>query len=165
MLNDDTELITRGFVQMLVAPLLEEGIGMTGARLLFEDGSIQHAGVVYRRGRPAHAYYREPDDTPDATGTLVVNRECSALTAACIALRRSVFEHVGGFSEQLPVNYNDVDLSLKVRAQGLRLVWLSMARAYHFASQTRSPTTHQWERDILSGRWPVGDRDPYLPWA
>ena len=100
MLNDDTELITRGFVQMLVAPLLEDGVGMTGARLLFEDGTIQHAGVVYRRGRPGHAYYREPDDTPDATGTLLVNRECSALTAACIAIRRSVFDDVGGFTEQ-----------------------------------------------------------------
>ncbi len=163
MMNDDVQVISPDFVQTLVAPLFEGSVGMTGARLLFADGTIQHAGVVYRGGRPAHAFYQERDDHTDIGDPLVVNRECSALTGACIAVRRTDFEAVGGFSEDLPGSYNDVDFSRKIAGKGLRLIWLAHTRAYHFDSKTRDPQTHQWERDILARRCSSDAEDPYLP--
>ncbi|AEG45125.1 glycosyltransferase [Isoptericola variabilis] len=163
MLNDDVEVVTPRFVQRLVAPLLEEGVGMTGARLLFPDGTLQHAGVVYRRGDPGHAYYGDFDDELGVANALVLDRECSALTGACMAMSRKVFDQVGGFSELLPVNFNDTDLSLKVAACGLRLVWLHAAKAFHFESKTRVAVVHAWEHELLKSRWPSRPRDPYMP--
>ena len=76
-------------------------------------------------------------------------------------MRREVFVEVGGFSERLPANFNDVDLSLKVRAAGYRLVWLNRVRLYHFESQSRVAEVHQWELDILRERWGIPRIDAY----
>ncbi|GAA3212712.1 glycosyltransferase [Oerskovia jenensis] len=164
-LNDDIEVTSENFVQELVAPLAEPDVGIVGARLLFTDRSLQHAGVIYRRGNPAHAYYGEPDETYGEASALLINRECSALTGACIAVRRTVWTMVGGMNEALPLNFNDVDFSLKVAARGLRLVWLAGVRAFHFESKTRIAVVHVWEHDILKARWDSPDVDRYLPSA
>ena len=89
--------------------------------------------------------------------------ECSGLTAACLAIRRETYEEVGGLCEELPINFNDVDLSYKVRSLGLRLLWLSDVSLYHFESQTRVPTVYQWEQDLIAQRWAIPRRDAYLP--
>jgi len=163
LLNDDIEIITPDFVRKLVAPLLEEGVGMTGARLLFSDGTIQHAGVVYRHGDPWHAYYGDLDSEYGIASALLINRECSGLTGACVAMARDLYLEVGGFTELLPANFNDLDMSLKVAATGRRLVWIAGARAYHFESKTRIPVVHAWEHQLIKDRWASGDRDRYLP--
>lgn len=163
MLNDDMQIVSDEFLEQLVAPLEEPSVGMTGARLLFPDSTIQHAGHAYYRRHLRHAFLGTPDEEVGYLGVLGVNREVSGLTAACVALRREVFEEVGGFCETLPANFNDVDISLKVMAAGYRNVWLSEVTAFHFESRTRIPVVHAWETAAIYDRWDVEGRDRYLP--
>ena len=91
-------------------------MGATGPKLLFEGARVQHAGLVYGSGTITHSYYRAAHpQVVGAYGELWINREVTALTGACIAVTRTTFEEVGGFTEELPVNYNDVDFCLKLR--------------------------------------------------
>jgi O-antigen biosynthesis protein len=152
-LNDDMEAVSAGIPEHLTAPLREPGVGATGAKLLFEDDTIQHAGLVYGNGTITHSYYRLRSSALGQYGDLWTNREVSALTGAAFAVRRDVFDEVGGFSELLPVNYNDVDLSLKIRHSGRRLVWLHDVVLYHFESVSRDNTVHDWEKELICRRW------------
>lgn len=163
MLNDDVQIVSDEFVEQLAAPLEEGDVGMVGARLLFPDNTIQHAGHAYYQSHLRHPYLGTPAEEVGYLGVLRVNREVSGLTAACVALRREVFEEVGGFCELLPANFNDVDFSLKVRAAGYRNVYLSEVVLYHFESKTRIPVVHPWETSLIYSRWDVGGSDPYLP--
>ena len=137
----------------LTAPLAEPGVGATGPKLYFENDLIQHAGLIYGSGTITHSYYKMAANKRGAHGDLWGNHEVSALTGAAFAVRRVVFEDVGGFSEQFPVNYNDVDLSLKIRRSGLRLVWLHGVVMYHFESVSRSNTVQAWEKELICRRW------------
>ena len=163
LLNDDIEIISEGYVEQLIAPLSEPDVGMTGARLLFSDGTIQHAGHAYRLGHFSHAFFGAWDDDEGPFGALLVNREASGLTAASVAIRRGVYEEIGGLCEELPGNFNDVDLSMKIRNAGYRLLWLADVRAYHFESRTREPIVHAFEQELVLGRWSTPQRDIYLP--
>jgi GT2 family glycosyltransferase len=161
-LNDDTELITPDAIDRLVAPLREPDVGMTGAKLRYEDDSLQHAGHRYNGNEFTHAFLGATDDDREF-GALQVNREVSGLTAACVALRSEVFEEVGGFFEGLPINFNDVDLSLKLRSVGYRLLWLAGVEFSHFESKSRAPEFSRNEVEILLARWVAFGRDPYTP--
>ena len=163
LLNDDVEIESDDFLVQLVAPLFEEGVGMTGARLLYADTTIQHAGLVFSRGHAHHAFAGQLRDSPGPNASLLVSRECTGLTGAAVALRREVYDEVGGLCEELPVNFNDVDLSMKISAAGYRQVWVSNATAFHFESRTRTPVVRDWERDLLCTRWVIPDDDLYLP--
>jgi GT2 family glycosyltransferase len=151
-LNDDMEARSEGVVEQLIAPLREPGVGMTGPKLLFEDLRIQHAGLVYGSGTIAHAHYRA-DPEASHPAELHMNREVSALTGACVAIRKELFWEAGGFSERLPLNYNDVDLSLKVRFLGHRLLWLHEVELFHFESVSRDNTVQPWELKWMQRRW------------
>ena len=94
---------------------------------------------------------------------LTISREVSGVTAACAGIRRETFLDIGGFSEMLPTNFNDVDLSYKVRHAGLRVVVLPSVELYHFESQTRERRVEDWERDRVEARWGPPDVDPYYP--
>lgn len=152
-LNDDVEAQSDGVIEQLIAPLREPGVGMTGPKLLFEDLHIQHAGVSYGSGTIAHMYHHAGPHAYGHHGELFMNREVTALTGACVAVRRSVFEEVGGFSEAFPMNYNDVDFSLKVGRLGLRRVWLARCVLFHFESVTRSNVVHDEEKKRIVRRW------------
>lgn len=162
-MNDDMQVATPDFVEQLVAPLLEDGVGATGARLLFSDGSLQHGGHVYASGDLTHAGFRKPGDDQGPFAAYLISRECSGLTAACVAVKRATFEDVGGFCEELPGNFNDVDFSRKIGHAGLRLLWLSRVTLYHFESLTREPGVHTWEYDYIMRRWGTPERDWYFP--
>lgn len=164
-LNDDLQIVTDRFLERLVAPLAEPDVGMTGARLLFADGTLQHGGHRYSRGDITHTHFGADADWGGHFSELVISRECSGLTAAAAALRREVFDDVGGFCEALPANFNDVDLSRKVGRDGYRMVWLPDATAYHFESRTRVPTVHDWEYRLITGRWDFTDDDRFMPTA
>jgi GT2 family glycosyltransferase len=99
---------------------------------------------------------------PGAFSALMIDREVSGLTAAFIGMRRTVFAEVGGFNQSLPSNFNDVDLSMKVRSFGYRLLWLHGAELYHFESKSRESTVHAWEVDLVRRRWGVQRNDPYI---
>lgn len=163
LLNDDVQASSENFLAQLIAPLDEPGVGMTGAHLRFPDGRLQHGGHVYRDGEFMHAFMNSTLDDPGPFAALRVNREASGLTAACVALTRGTFEDVGGLCEVLVANFNDVDLSMKVRRNGGRLVWLENVRLFHFESQTREPVVHQWEYDFVLERWTFPLVDSYLP--
>jgi GT2 family glycosyltransferase len=152
-LNDDMEAVSEGVPEHLTAPLAEPGVGATGPKLHFEEGLIQHAGLVYGSGTIAHSYYKQDAAKLGRYGELWSNREVSALTGAAFAVRREVFEEVGGFCELFPVNYNDVDLSLKIRRTGRRLVWLHGVVLYHFESVSRSNAVRDWEKELICRRW------------
>lgn len=152
-LNDDMEAKSQGLLETLIAPLAEEGVGATGAKLYFENLRIQHGGVQFGSGTIYPMYYGHEPKARGVLGELEINREVSALTGACIAVRRSTFESVGGFSEALPLNYNDVDFSLKVRHANLRLLWLHGVELYHFESVSRETEVRGWEADLIRQRW------------
>jgi O-antigen biosynthesis protein len=153
-LNDDMETESEGMVENLIAPLSEPDVGAVGPKLLFEGSRIQHAGVSYGSGSIAHLYYRVAHPAAMGyLGELWTNREVSALTGACLAVRREAFEAVGGFSENLPVNFNDVDFCLKLRHSGRRLVWLWNVVMYHYESISRDSRVRVWEVDWITERW------------
>jgi glycosyltransferase involved in cell wall biosynthesis len=162
-MNDDMQVVSDDFVEQLAAPLSEAGVGATGARLLFADGSLQHGGHVYGTGDVTHAGLGVGGDTPGPFSAYLVNRESSGLTAACLAVRRATFEEAGGFCEDLPGNFNDVDLSRKIRHLGLRMLWLAGVTLFHFESQTREPDVQEWEYEFIMRRWSTPTFDPYLP--
>jgi glycosyltransferase involved in cell wall biosynthesis len=161
-LNDDTELIAQGSIEQMVGILEEPDVGMVGGKLLFADGRLQHAGHVYP-GAPTHALFGWPGNDVGPHRMLMVARECSGVTAAAAAMRREVFDAMGGFDEAFPVNFNDVDLCLRVRQAGYRIVWTPAAQWYHFESVTRVAGHTQDELDLLYGRWQAEmHRDPYF---
>lgn len=163
MLNDDIEVRSDGFLEQLLAPLQDRTCGMTGARLTYSDDTIQHAGLCYLRDNVYHAFRQVPNDQYGYFGALVYDHEVSGLTGACMAMRRDTYVEVGGFTEDLPMNFNDVDLSMKVRAAGYRLLWLARVWATHFESQTRVAEVNEWEVARMLGHWGSPRDDDYLP--
>lgn len=162
LLNDDIEVLSDGWLEDLVAPLLQEqDVGMTGAQLLFSDGTLQHGGHTYRDGGWMHVYGGVVPEPDLDFGFLAVNREVSGVTAACVALRRDVYEEVGGLTETLPRNFNDVDLSFKIRRCGYRILWMGTVIMYHFESRTRKAGSEQWETDLTLGRWGTPIQDEF----
>jgi O-antigen biosynthesis protein len=173
LLNDDVEIAKPGFITQLVAPLLEGGVGMTGANLARADGRVQHGGLAIDR-RLVHVlsedrtHLANPFLVNETAGyrvgsALMVNREVSGVSAAALAITRDLYLEVGGLSEDLPVNFGDVDLSFKVRAQGLRLLWIANAAAYHFEPGTRTPEIERAEVRVINRRWNLPFHDQYLP--
>ncbi|MGV8911284.1 MAG: glycosyltransferase family 2 protein [Rhodoglobus sp.] len=163
MMNDDVQAISHAPLENLVAPLVDSTVGMTGAYLFFEDGTLQHAGHRYADRGYMHAYMTSARmGDPGPFSTLLINREVSGVTAAFAAIRREVFAELGGFSQALPSNFNDVDLSLKVLSRGYRIVWLSGVQLFHFESKTRENTVHTWEQDLVRKRWGIQRRDRYI---
>ncbi|MAT07122.1 MAG: hypothetical protein CL424_18975 [Acidimicrobiaceae bacterium] len=163
LLNDDTELIDADAIPVLLGHLDDPGVAMAGAKLLFEDGTLQHGGHVYH-GDVHHACFGWPGTSPGPPPLfpLLVARECSGVTAGCALVRREAFDAVGGFDPALPLNYNDVDFSLKVRAAGQRIIWTPWARWYHFESRTRVPDIRPEELAAIEERWHDQLRsDPY----
>lgn len=168
-LNDDTELIEPDSIESLVGLVTgpSEGtsgpVGMAGSKLLFDDGTIQHGGHVYFYG-PHHAStgWSGTSPGPLPLRPLAVARECSGVTAAVAMMSAEVFNEVGGFPEELPLNYNDVDLSLRVRAAGYRIIWTPYSLWYHFESRTRVSKVLPSETDYIEQRWAHELRnDPY----
>jgi len=162
--NDDIEAISDNLIGKLVAPLFEPGVGQTGAMLLFEDGTIQHAGVQVVETLLTHAHMGHDPSEPVHLYATDVDREVFGVTAALTAIKRITYDQIGGFTELLFNNYNDVDLSMKIGYLGLRRLYIADARAYHFESKTRKQdNSSQWEVDFIRRRWEMPFFDPYLP--
>jgi GT2 family glycosyltransferase len=133
--------------------LLAPDVGMVGAKLLYEDGDIQHLGLRFGRG---HIVHIGAGHSADATGPLadyLVDREVSGVTGACALFPRAVFEEVGGLSRALPINFNDVDFSLKISQTGRRILVTPHAVLHHFESRSRHRRVTSEEVLALRGRW------------
>jgi len=138
LLNNDVEVITPEWLEALLEHSQRQEVGAVGARLLYADGTIQHAGVVLGvRGVAGHAHkYLSAKDAgyfffPHLT------RNYSAVTAACLMIRKALYEEVGGMEERLAVTFNDVDLCLRLRARGHLIVYTPHASLYHHESRSR----------------------------
>ncbi len=137
-LNDDTEVITPSWLEAMLEHAQKDQIGAVGAKLLYRDNTIQHGGILIGQPQIAvHAHRGFPKDSEGYQKRLVSVQNFSAVTAACMMIRRKLFLEVGGFDENLPLAYNDVDLCLKLLALGKRIVWTPYAELYHDESQTR----------------------------
>jgi GT2 family glycosyltransferase len=138
LVNNDIEVTDGEWLGEMVALASQPGAGCVGAKLLYPDGRLQHAGVVIGLGGVAgHANRLEPADAPGYLGRLHAVHEVSAVTAACLVIRREVFEAVNGLDEELTVAFNDVDFCLRVRAGGYRNLWTPFAALIHHESVSR----------------------------
>lgn len=152
MLNDDTQVITPDWIEQLLGHLEDPEVAMVGPMLLLEDGRIQSAGHT-NKPTPSHIGSGESGDAYGMWGTYTIARSLTGLTGACVAIRRSIYDQLGGFSLDYPINFNDVDFCFKVLDAGYRIVWTPMARLYHFESMTRVQNVGQEEITALERRW------------
>ena len=169
-LNNDTEVITENWLTLMVSFAQQERIGCVGAKLLYPSGIIQHAGVILGLGGVAgHGHYGYPHGDLGYFGRLAINVNYSAVTAACLLMKKADFDAVGGFEEAFTVAFNDVDLCLKVQALGRDNVWLHEAELYHFESQTRGyddkgkkKKRFEQEKVMMEEKWgPLIENDPF----
>ena len=122
----------------MVAQVSRPGVGIVGARLLYPDRTVQHAGILLGPGgRATHVGRGAGADDPGYLGQLASMRDVSAVTGACLAISTDTWRRVGGMDERLAVTWNDVDLCLQVRKAGLRVVWTPRATLLHRESVTR----------------------------
>jgi GT2 family glycosyltransferase len=172
-LNNDTEVVSTDWLEAMVEQAQRPPIGAVGALLLYPDGTVQHAGVIVGLGGVAgHSHKHYPADSPGYYFMLKAINNYSAVTAACLMVRREVFEQVGGFDKKLTVAFNDVDLCLKIRAAGYRNVSLPHVILYHFESKSRgyedtSDKIARFDQEInvVKTRWRTAEKaDPcYSP--
>jgi GT2 family glycosyltransferase len=137
-LNNDTTVIDPFWLQRLVSFARRTDVGAVGAKLLYPDGTVQHGGVVVGIHNSAvHNHVGIRHDDPGAQGLANLTREVAAVTGACMAIRRALFEKLGGFDEELAISFNDTDLCLRALAGGYRNIYVSAALFTHFESKTR----------------------------
>jgi GT2 family glycosyltransferase len=139
LLNNDIDVIGRGWLRELTSQVFRPDVGIVGAKLLYPNEQVQHAGMVFGpEGIVVHLYRYARRDDPGYGGQLALPRTLLAVTGACLAIRRSVFFEVGGLDEiNLPVVCNDVDLCLRVGRYGYRIVWTPFAELFHVECASR----------------------------
>lgn len=170
-LNNDTVVLTEDWCTELVANALRQEVGAVGARLLYGDGTLQHAGVVLgAQGIAGHEAAGEAPEGGSYFGRSHLQRSAAAVTGACMATRRELFERLGGFDEvELKVAYNDVDYCLRLCDAGYRIVYDPFAVLYHFESKSRGhdlseekQARQRGETMTFRARWRQRiDLDPY----
>ena len=161
LLNDDTLVEQPDWLDVMLGFFHEPDVGVVGARLLYADGTLQHGGILLNT-QPLHIFHGFAGDDPGVFGLLEIDREVSAVTGACLATPRALYDELGGLPEEFAVAFNDLDYCLRVRRTGRRIIWTPHATLYHFESQTRAPYAEQPEIDLVYRRW--GDElvhDPY----
>jgi O-antigen biosynthesis protein len=170
LLNDDTEVITAGWLEKLVARVTLAGVAAAGPMLLYPEDTIQHAGVILGVGGVAtHALRAAPRGHPGYFGNAAMERDVACVTAGCMAIGAQVFRDLGGFNEELAIAFNDVDLCLRLRAAGWRIVWTPAVELRHreFASLGRHDAPERAARFAMDVAWmrrrwgPALDDDPF----
>ena len=171
LLNNDIEAINDTWLEEMLGYCMREDVGIVGARLYYEDDSIQHAGVVIGFGGIAgHCFVQQPRGFTGYCHRIICAQDYSAVTAACMLVKKAVFEEVGGLTEELKVAFNDIDFCMKVRALGKLVVYNPYAELYHYESKSRgledTPekiARFNGEMAIFKSRWPdiMRDGDPY----
>ncbi|MBY0456419.1 MAG: glycosyltransferase family 2 protein [Gemmataceae bacterium] len=137
-LNNDVEVLTPDWLERMLALGADPAVGVVGATLLYPDRTIQHAGLLPRSdGMWVHAHRGLPATHPGDAGELRETRSVPAVTAACLLVRRNLFERVGGFDENLPLTFNDVDFCRRVRAIGRKVLVTPRARLIHYEGLSR----------------------------
>ena len=165
-LNNDTRVVTDDAIGEMVAQCAQPGVGAVGAKLFYGDGTIQHAGVLLGvSGVADHAFRGFRHDDPGYFGRAVMAQDMSAVTAACMLVRTEVFDEIGGFDETFAVALNDIDLCMRIREAGWRIVFTPFAELTHYESKSRGLDTDdesrkRFEREIslFKEKW-LGDAE------
>ncbi|AWB09765.1 Glycosyltransferase, GT2 family [Thermodesulfobium acidiphilum] len=170
-LNNDTEVINKNWLEEMIQYVQRKDVGAVGAKLYYPDDTIQHAGVIIGMlGIAGHSHRYFPKNSFGYFGKLGIVQNLSAVTGACLMMRKDVFNEVGGFDEEYPLVFNDVDICLKVRGKGYLVVWTPYAELYHHESKTRGfeDTPEKQERfkkeiELFKKKWGyiLENCDPY----
>lgn len=151
LLNNDTEVRSGGWIEELLGLCQQKDIGAVGAKLYYPDGTIQHAGVVIGLcGVASHLFIGASGDADGYAGRLKSVQDVSAVTAACMMTKRTVYEAVGGLTEELAVAYNDIDYCMKVRRAGYLVAFTPYAELTHYESKSRGLEDSKEKKDRLS---------------
>ncbi|MFC4161807.1 glycosyltransferase [Chitinimonas lacunae] len=161
LLNNDLEVISEDWLDEMVTQALRPGVGCVGARLWYPDERLQHGGVLLGLGGVAnHAHLRHSRGHPGYFGRAALVQNFSAVTGACLLVRKSIYDQVGGLDERLQVAFNDIDFCLRVREAGYRNLWTPYAELYHHESASRGSedtpakkARFQSEIDHMLARW------------
>ena len=171
LLNNDVEVINADWLEEMLGYCMRDDVGIVGARLYYPDDTIQHAGVVIGFGGIAgHAFVQQKRGTTGYCHRIICAQDYSAVTAACMMVKKSVFEEVGGLTEELKVAFKDVDFCMKVRQAGKLVVYNPYVELYHYESKSRGledtpEKVARFNSEIkkFSERWPeiLKNGDPY----
>ncbi len=138
LMNNDIEVICEGWLSEMLSLAIQAKVGCVGAKLLYPDDTLQHGGVIIGVGGVAgHSHKRLLSTHPGYFSRVSLRSTMSAVTAACLLVRQSIFKEVGGLDEQLEVAFNDVDFCLRIGSLGYRNIWTPYAELYHHESATR----------------------------
>jgi GT2 family glycosyltransferase len=162
-LNDDTEFIAQNSLLELAGTATLLDVGAVGAKLYFENKSIQHAGIVVIDRNLGHAYFKSFEKS-GPFGDLTSIHEVSGVTGACFAQRKEVWQKTGGWDESFKNSYNDVEYCFRLRNQGFSILQNNHAELFHFESLTRDATYSQSAKENLEQKWEnFLMNDPYFP--
>ena len=171
MLNNDVEILQNDWLEKMIGYAQLPHIGAVGAQLLFPDDTIQHAGIVTGVGEAtAHAFIHQPTQSDIHFNYIQSINNCSAVTAACLMVRKEAFSRAGGMDESLPVEFNDVDFCMTLGKLGYYNVYLPFVRLYHYESATRGHPfkslaawkQHKRDLDHFTEKWgSTVDNDPF----
>lgn len=171
LLNNDTEIINPDCLEELLGYCMRDDVGAVGARLYYDDDTIQHAGVVIGFGGIAgHCFVQQPKGFTGYCHRIICAQDYSAVTAACMMVKRKAFEEVDGLSEELQVAFNDIDFCMKLRRAGYLIVYNPYAELYHYESKSRGledtpEKVARFNREIAAfeRRWPdiLKNGDPF----
>lgn len=153
LLNDDTEVVTPDWIERLITLTTLDDIGAVGVKLFYADGRVQHGGVATRGTGPDHVYHGYPGHDPGHGGWLQSTVNCFAATGACLAIRRDHWDAVSGMDEGFPLNYNDIDLCLRLHARGWRTVVDNHTHLLHLETSSRPAGSENWEVEAFRDRW------------
>ena len=172
-LNNDVKLLTPDWLEQMIGLMQKEGVGAVGARLYYEDMTIQHAGIAYGiAGTAGNLFVNLPKGRHAYLGMEAMMRNVSAVTGACLMTSRKMYEDVGFMNEDLAVAFNDVDFCLKIREKGYRVVYNPWVELIHYESKSRGyedteekKQRFEKEKEIFKSNWKnllEEDKDPYF---
>jgi GT2 family glycosyltransferase/ADP-heptose:LPS heptosyltransferase len=166
LLNNDTAALHDDWLDEMMGHAVRPDVGIVGAKLLYPDGKIQHAGVILGlRGPAEHPFIGRPPEDRGYFGRAQLTQDLSAVTGACLLVRKSVYEQVGGLDEQaFKVSYNDIDLCLKVREAGLRIVFTPYALLMHEGSASQKSGTETQPDNAKLKRFAAEKDAMYAKW-
>ena len=155
ILNDDIEVISENWIEEMLQYCRLEGVGCVGAKLLFPDDTIQHVGVSISNAMPGHPYYGCERNSVGHAGMLTMATNVSAVTGACMMTPKVVFDAHKGYSEDFPLNYNDVDYCLRLGMSGYRTIMNPFVELYHYESVSKegAGSVSEVELDLFKTKW------------
>ena len=173
LLNNDTQIITINWLEEMLMYALRKDVGIVGAKLYYDDYTIQHAGIVLQLGAhrtAGHSHYKVSRENVGYMGRLCYAQDVSAVTGACLMVSKALYEQLGGLDEEFAVALNDVDFCLKARALGYLVVFTPFAELFHFESKSRglddsseNAKRYENECDKFKKKWKdqLEQGDPY----